>query len=128
MPPPEPPTNPALSPLDLAVFLVELLLLAVLAVAGARWGSQAWGVVLAVLLPLLAATVWGLYLAPRASRRLTNPARLAAKLGLVVAASALLAVSGASPWALAFLVVAGAVFVAGERGTTRSERAQRLPG
>ena len=101
--------------IDLAVFLVELLLLAVLAVAGARLGSHVMAIVLAVLLPLLAATSWGLYLAPRASRRLRNPGRLVAKLALVLVAAALLGASGPLAWALAFLVIGGAVITAGER-------------
>ncbi len=47
-----------------------------------------------------------------------------AKLALVVVASALLAASDAVAWAVAFLVVVGAVFVAGERGTAAVEPPQ----
>ena len=55
---------------DVLVFIVELARLAVLATAGARLGSQATAITLAVILPLVAAIMRGLYLPPRASRRL----------------------------------------------------------
>lgn len=69
---------------EVAVFVVELVLLAVFAVSGVRLGSHVTAIVLAVLLPLVAATLWGLYLAPRATRRLPHPWCLLAKLALVV--------------------------------------------
>ena len=100
---------------EVLVFLVELVLLAVLAVAGARLGSGALAPVLAVALPVAAATIWARYLAPRASGRLRNPARLLVKLALVVLAAGLLASSGAPGWAGAFLVVGVVLFAAGER-------------
>ena len=120
MPPRDASTDPTITLLDVAVFLAELLMLAALAVAGARLGSRGLSVVLGVVLPLVAVTLWALLLAPRAPRRLPSPARLAGKLGLVVAAAALLAASGAVAWAVAFLVVTAAVFVAGERGAFTS--------
>jgi hypothetical protein len=58
-------------------FLTELALLAGLAVAGALLGDGVvFGIVDAVLLPLVAAALWGLFVAPRARRRLPEPARL----------------------------------------------------
>lgn len=82
-------------------FLLELCALAALAV----WGWQAVGqVVLQVLLavgtPAVAATAWGLWVAPRASHRLADPARLGVE-GLVFAAAVagLLAV-GHAGWAV----------------------------
>jgi hypothetical protein len=96
------------------VFLVELALLAVLAVAGARLGDGALAVVLGAGLPLGAAVLWGLWLAPRATRRLAYPARLVAKLVLVFVAAALLAASGAPVGAVVFLVASGALITAGE--------------
>ena len=45
--------------LDAVVFLTELCLLAVLAWAGARLGTGAWAVVLAIALPLVTAVLWG---------------------------------------------------------------------
>ena len=100
--------------LDVLVFIVELALLAVLAAAGARLGSQATAITLALLLPLVSAVLWGLYLAPRASRRLPHPRRLVAKLAVILAASALLAASGATAWGLAFLLVGGTLVTVGE--------------
>jgi hypothetical protein len=51
-------------PLQIAIFLDELALLAVLGVAGARLGgSAAASTLLAILLPLAAAVAWGRWLA-----------------------------------------------------------------
>lgn len=106
---------------DVVVFLAELVLLAGLAWAGARLGHGVLAVVLAVVLPVLAALGWGLLLAPRAARRLSHPARLIAKLVLVLVAAVLLALSGELFWALVLVVVTAALITAGElrdaRGT-----------
>ena len=99
---------------ELLVFLAELVLLAVLAVAGARIGSGPLALVLGVALPLAAAMLWGLRLAPRATRRLPYPQRLVAKLALLVVAAALLAASGAIVWAASFLIGSSAVITLGE--------------
>jgi hypothetical protein len=102
-------------PLEVGVFLDELALLAVLAIAGARLGNGiATSLFLAILLPLAAAVLWGAWLAPRARRRLGHPARLVAKLALVAVASALLAGTGLTWAAAAFLVVSAALLTAGE--------------
>ncbi|HET6174299.1 MAG TPA: DUF2568 domain-containing protein [Gaiellales bacterium] len=101
--------------LQIAVFLDELVLLAVLVTAGIRLGDGAVAsTVLAILLPLAAAAIWGRWLAPRARRRLRHPLRLIAKLAQIAVASALLAASGLVWWAAAFLVVSAALFTAGE--------------
>jgi MFS family permease len=101
--------------LQVAVFLDELALLAVLAVAGARLADgTAVRIALAVLLPLLAAVAWGRWLAPRARGRLGHPARLVAKLALIAVASALLAWAGSPWWSAAFLVVSAALVTLGE--------------
>ena len=55
---PRPGTRPV-DALDVLVFIVELVLLAILAVAGARLGSHATAIALAVLLPLVTALLWG---------------------------------------------------------------------
>lgn len=96
------------------VFVAELALLAVLAVAGARLGHGAWAVILATVLPLATVVIWGARLAPKAGRRLPFPMRLAVKLVVVTVASALLAVSGQAAWAALFLLAAGGLFTAGE--------------
>lgn len=108
-------SDQALTLLDAVVFLTELLLLAVFAVAGARLAnSVVTSVLLAVVLPVAAAVSWGLLLAPRAARRLRHPVRLIAKVFLVALAATLLGVTGAVVWAIAFGVVAASVFAIGE--------------
>jgi hypothetical protein len=106
--------------LQVAVFLDELVLLAAFAVAGARLvdGTIA-SIALGAALPLAAAVIWGLLLAPRAQRRLGHPARLTAKLVLVAAASLLLAWAGLLLWAAIFFVASAALLTAGELSEQR---------
>ena len=107
--------------LNAVVFLAELCLLSVLAWAGARLGTGAWAVVLAIALPLAVAVLWGLLLAPRAARRLRHPARLIVKFILLAVATSTLAVSGEALWAIGFLVLTGAVMIAGELRAARGD-------
>ena len=73
-------------------FLLELCLLAALAIAGARLADGVLGLVLAVGLPVLAAVTWGAWIAPKAQRRLRDPARLALEVVLfALGAGALIA-------------------------------------
>ncbi|MBD5784701.1 YrdB family protein [Cellulosimicrobium terreum] len=105
--------------LDVLVFVVELVLFAVLAWAGARLGSPTLvAVLLTVALPVIAALVWGRWLAPRASRRLDNPTRLVVKLALLAVAATLLALSGVIALAVALLVVGVVIVWLGEAGTS----------
>lgn len=106
--------SPPVGPVEVLVFLAELALLAASAVAGARLGQGVVAVILAVALPLAAATLWGVKLAPKAILRLRFPARLVAKLALALAAGILLAVSGKPVWAVLFLAFASVLFTAGE--------------
>lgn len=64
-------------------FLAELGMLACLGLAGWHLGDS-WvaSLALAVGLPLVAALVWGRWVAPRASRRLPDPARLVLEVSL----------------------------------------------
>jgi hypothetical protein len=102
-------------PLQVAVFLEELVLLAVLAIAGARLaGGTLASIALAVALPLAAAVLWGALLAPNARRRLAHPARLALKLALVAAGAVLLAAAGLAWWAVAFALASAILLTAGE--------------
>lgn len=119
---PRPQTHAEVGPVEVAVLLAELLLLAGYAVAGARLLSGAAGIVLAVLLPLVAVTIWALLLAPRATRRLPHPYRLSGKLVLAVVATVLLLLAGSTAWAGVVLVVAGGLFVAGELREQRFAR------
>jgi len=90
---------------DVVAFLVELAVLALLALAGARAEAPtALRVVLAVALPLIAAALWGLFAAPRATIR-SVPLQLATKvlvLGAGVAAGFLVL---PLPWAVVFMAV-----------------------
>lgn len=77
-------------------FLAEIGMLVCLGIGGWRLGNApVASVVLTVVLPLAAAVVWGHWVAPRASRRLRDPARLGVEVTLF--AAALLAVMGAHP-------------------------------
>jgi hypothetical protein len=101
--------------LQVAVFLDELVLLAVLAIAGARLvDGTAASIALAVALPLVAAVGWGLRLAPKARRRLGHPARLTAKLVLIAVASALLVWAELPWWGVVFFLVSSALLTWGE--------------
>jgi hypothetical protein len=118
---PRPDTKPV-DALDVLVFIVELMLLALLAVAGARLASHGTAIMLAVVLPLVTAVAWALYLAPHASRRLPRPSRLVAKLALMLAASASLAAASALAWGLAFLLAGSTLVTVGELREAAADR------
>jgi len=85
-------------------FLTELMLLGGLALAGTQLGSGvALAIVDAVLLPVAAAALWGLFLAPRARRRLPEPARFLLELALFGVTGVVLALVG---WLITGIVVA----------------------
>lgn len=82
-------------------------MLAVLAVAGASVSTgTAWRICLAVLAPVLAGLIWGLLIAPKARRRLSDPARLTVEVVLFAAAGAALGAAGHAIAAAIFAVVA----------------------
>ena len=64
-------------------------------------------VLLAALLPVVAAAVWGAFLAPRASRRVAEPSRIALRAVVLAAGAAGFAASGRP--VLAWAVLAGVV-------------------
>ena len=76
------------------------------------WGASVRGAValraaLAVLAPLAAILVWALYLSPRASRRLRDPAALVSELAIFgAAAAAAVGLSSTTALAAAFAVAA----------------------
>jgi hypothetical protein len=108
------------APLQVAVFLDELALLAVLALAGARLAdATAPRIALVVILPVAAAVVWGLWLAPRAKARLPYPRRLVAKLALTAVASAFLVAVSLTGLAVIFYVVSAVLHTAGEVSESR---------
>ena len=85
--------------------------LAALAALG-WWGARASGIVLAIALPVAAATLWGAVVAPRARHRLRDPLRFAAE--CIVWASAVLALvdGGQAVLAAGFGVVAIGIAIA----------------
>jgi Protein of unknown function (DUF2568) len=93
-----------LKPLNLGLrFVLELCML----VAFGVWGFSE-NIVLGIAAPLAAAVVWGLWIAPKASRRLLDPVRLVVELVLFGAAGAALA---AADHRLAAAVFLAAVIV-----------------
>src|SRR5437764_14741352 len=84
--------------------LTELVLLGGLVLVGTQLGGGvALDVVYAVLLPVVAATVWGMFIAPRARRRLPEPARFLLEFVLFAATGVVLALLG---WLVTGIVVA----------------------
>jgi hypothetical protein len=76
-------------------FLLELCILAALGLWGFQTGQSAlWKIVLGLGAPLLAAGLWWGFVAPRASRRLPDPARLGLELLIFGAAIAALFAAG----------------------------------
>jgi hypothetical protein len=109
--------------LTLAVrFLLELVALLALGLWGWHTTDGAPRVLLALGAPLLAAAAWGTWVAPKARRRLADPARLGVEAAVFGAGVAGLAASGLTGWAsaLAVVVVVDEVLLAvlGLRGGT----------
>lgn len=94
-------------------FLTELALIVVLALAGVFASLPLAGrIVIGVAAPVLAMVIWGLWMAPRARRRLQDPLRLAAELVLFAVAAAALALTGPVLAAVVFAVIAMGVAIA----------------
>jgi uncharacterized membrane protein YfcA len=90
-------------------FLLELCMLAAFAYWGSRTGeSTAVNVALAVAAPLAAATVWGVWMAPKSSRRLPERRRIPLEFALFGLA-VLALVAADAPQAAAGFGVAAAV-------------------
>ncbi|HEY2241188.1 MAG TPA: YrdB family protein [Streptosporangiaceae bacterium] len=93
-------------------FLTELALIAVLVWTGLGASLPLAGrIVIAVAAPGLAMVIWGLWMAPRARRRLADPLRLAAELVLFAVAAAALALTGPVLAAVVFAVIAMGVAI-----------------
>jgi hypothetical protein len=96
---------PPVGVLAVVRFVSELVLLGGLAFVG--WQLETTTLVslsLAVLLPVLAAAVWGMLVAPRATRRLDDPWRLGVEIVLFAAAAVGLVWVGS--WWVAVLLLA----------------------
>ena len=93
-------------------FTAELGMLAALAYAGWRLLSDTpvLGVVAAIALPVVAAVVWGAWVAPRAARRLEDPARLVVELVLFGAAVAGLLLVVGGTWGITGGVALGLAY------------------
>lgn len=88
-------------------FLLELGALAALAYSGFTVAGGVLQWVLGVGAPALLAAVWGRYISPKAPRRLDNdPPRILAEVAIFGAATAALAVAGATTTAIVFGVAA----------------------
>jgi hypothetical protein len=87
-------------------FATELALLAALAIVAVNsdlgLGAR---IALAVLGPVAAAAVWGIGIAPKARRRWPDPWRIAAEIGLFLAASAALVADTSAVAGIVFGVV-----------------------
>jgi hypothetical protein len=91
-----------------ARFLCELAMLAALAFWGYVVGEGVWAWLLGLAAPLVAAIVWGTFVAPRAKVPVPAPVRVAIELVLYAAAAAGLAAAG-QPVAAVVLAVGGLV-------------------
>ncbi len=93
-------------------FALELAALAALGYAGWTVPGALWArVALAVGLPVVAAAVWGRWVAPRAPRRLPDPAKLGIEL-IVFAAATVGLLLAARQWLAAGLAATYVVDVA----------------
>jgi hypothetical protein len=94
-------------------FVLELALLVAFAVGGWNLTDPAWAqVALAALMPVAAASVWGLLLSPKARFTAPLPVRIVIELALFGAASTLLWVAGLPAVGVVLLVAELVVVVA----------------
>jgi hypothetical protein len=88
-------------------FLLELCMLAAFAYWGANTtDSTAAHILLAISAPLAAATIWGIWCAPRSQRRLPPRRRIPLELALFALAALALVAAGATTLAIVFAVIA----------------------
>jgi hypothetical protein len=88
-------------------FGVELATYALLAWAGASVNAAlAVQILLAIALPAVVIVIWFVWMAPRAQRRLREPARLVAELVIFLASAAVLAAAGHVLAAVIYAVIA----------------------
>lgn len=75
-------------------FVLELCVLAAFGYWGWQSAEGGWRWLWVVLLPVAGATVWGRWVAPKASRRLSDPSRLGVEIVLFGAAVLALVTAG----------------------------------
>jgi hypothetical protein len=84
-------------------FLLEIAALAAFAYWGWQSVDPAWlRLILAVITPLAAATLWGRFIAPKARTRLADPVRAAVEVLFFAGATAALAAAGAGTVAVTY--------------------------
>jgi uncharacterized protein DUF2568 len=94
-------------PLNLVLkFLLELAALAAAGLWGASIAGGVAALVLAIVLPLVVAVLWGVFAAPRARRRLPLRLRAPFELGVFTLAALALWDAGRPAWGVAFAVIA----------------------
>lgn len=87
-------------------FALELAALAALGYWGFTLDQPLWvRVVAAIAAPLLAATIWGTFVSPKATRRLVDPSRFGVEMLIFGAASLALWVAGQTNFALALILL-----------------------
>ncbi|MFE3290280.1 YrdB family protein [Rhodococcus sp. NPDC059234] len=97
--------------LDVVAFLCELAMLTLLVLAGAEsTESLLWRVVAAIALPVVAAAIWSVWMAPTSRRRLRNPIRLYAQLALFAVTGAVAGTFLGWPVGAVFFLVSALVF------------------
>ena len=97
---------------ETVAFLSELALLGMLGVVGWRLGSGGLiSIALAALYPALGAMIWALWVAPKASRRLDDPWRLIAQIGLFLVTGVLAVITGLVIWGILLAAVGITAFV-----------------
>jgi hypothetical protein len=96
---------PTLRAANLALkFLLELGAIAAFAYWGANSGDGALWVVLAIVAPVAAIVLWGVFAAPRSEHRLAPTARIAFELSVFALAAVALLAAGSQVAAIAFAV------------------------
>jgi hypothetical protein len=108
-----PPQKPQdVGPLDALAFFCELAMVVLLVLAGHGFADGWRGWAIGVFLASVALGIWAQWMAQNSVRRLENPTRVVVQVMLFVT-TALYAAAGGLLWpALAFVVIASAVFIA----------------
>lgn len=110
--------------LEAGAFVAELMMLAALVYVGVVLpGSVAGRIALAIALPVVAAVIWGRWLAPRAARRLPYRPGLLLKIAIFAITAVLLGWAGPLLLAILFFVVTEGIVIAAERGRRPVEAA-----
>lgn len=105
--------SPGYLAVETVAFLSELAMLATLGVVGWHLGGGALiSIALAALFPALAALIWSVWLAPKATGRRGDPARLIVQIVLFVVSGALAVLSGFVAWGIVLAVVGVGAFAA----------------